>query len=231
MKLKQSLFSLLALGVLIAPLTLTADADFEWRLSLNNRYHSDPHGYRYGLADRFRLPESRVVVIMDSVREPADAYMIFRLAELSGKPYDYVLDVYRQNRYASWPEIASLVGIIITSNDFNELRRHDDLRDDYRYDNRRQERYEDKRVVVIRKEVYVPQVYHEQQMMHSAPNNRPPVEHHDPRDNQKDDHKPNNNHPQPNNNGQQPNNNHPQPNNNGHQPNNDDDRRDGGGRH
>ncbi len=56
MKLKQSLFSLLALGALVAP--LSAGVDFEWRLSLNNRYHADPYGYRYGLADRFRLPES-----------------------------------------------------------------------------------------------------------------------------------------------------------------------------
>ena len=217
MKLKQSLFSLLALGVLIAPLHLSAGVDFEWRLSLNNRYHSDPYGYRYGLADRFNLPESRVIVIMDSVREPADAYMIFRLAELSGRPYDYVLSVYRQNRYASWLEIASLVGVIITSNEFNELRHHHDLRDDYRYDSRRQDRYEDKRTVIIRKEVYVPQVYHEQQQMHREPNNRP-VEHHDSRDNRKDDHRDD---PKNNNSHLQPNNNHPQYN-------NDDDRRDGG---
>ena len=196
MKLKQSLFSLLALGALIAPLSLSADVDFEWRLSLNNRYHSDPYGYRYGLADRFRLPESRVIVILDSVREPADAYMIFRLAELSGRPYDYVLNVYRQNRYSSWIEIASLVGVITTSNDFVELRHHHDLRDDYRYDSRRQDRYEDRRVIIKREEIYIPQVYHEQQQMHREPNYRP-VEHHDPRDYRKDDHRDdhkNNNH-------------------------------------
>lgn len=184
MKLKQSLFSLLALGALVAP--LSAGVDFEWRLSLNNRYHADPYGYRYGLADRFRLPESRVIVILDSVREPADAYMIFRLAELSGRPYDYVLSVYRQNRYSSWVEIASLVGVIVSSNDFNELRHHHDLRDDYRYDSRRYDRYEDRRVIIKREEIYVPQVYQEQQRAYRDPHYKH-NEHYDQRDDRHED--------------------------------------------
>lgn len=171
MNFKQKLFSVLACGALLAPLGLSAQVDFEWRLSLNNRYHADPYGYRYGLADRFRMPESRVIVVIDSVREPSDAYMIFRLAELSGRPYDYVLGVYRQNRYSSWVEIASLVGVVVTSREFNELRYHHDLRDDYRYDNRRYDRYEDRGVIIKREEIYVPQVYHEQQQMYRE---RPP---------------------------------------------------------
>lgn len=184
MKLKQSLFALLALGALVAP--LSAGVDFEWRLSLNNRYHADPYGYRYGLADRFRLPESRVIVILDSVREPADAYMIFRLAELSGRPYDYVLSVYRQNRYSSWVEIASLVGVIISSRDFDDLRHRHDLRDDYRYDSRRYDRYEDRRVIIKREEIYVPQVYQEQQRVYRDPHYKH-NEHYDQRDDRHDD--------------------------------------------
>jgi hypothetical protein len=184
MTLKKSLFSLLALGALVAP--LSAGVDFEWRLSLNNRYHADPYGYRYGLADRFRLPESRVIVILDSVREPADAYMIFRLAELSGRPYDYVLSVYRQNRYSTWVEIASLVGVIVSSNDFNELRHHHDLRDDYRYDSRRYDRYEDRRVIIKREEIYVPHVYQEQQRVYRDPHYKH-NEHYDQRDDRHED--------------------------------------------
>jgi len=183
MKFKKSLFSLLALGAFLAPCSLNAGVDFEWRLSLNNRYHADPYGYRYGLADRFRLPESRVIVILDSVREPADAYMIFRLAELSGKSYDHVLTVYRQNRYSTWIEIASLVGIVVSSNDFNELRHRHDLRDDYRYDNRRYDRYEDRRVIIKREEIYVPQVYQEQQRVYRDLH----YKHYDPRDDRRDD--------------------------------------------
>ena len=182
MKLKKSLCALLAFGALYMPSTLCAEVDFEWRLSLNNRYHSDPYGYRYGLVERFRMPESRVIIIMDSVREPADAYMIFRLAELSGKPYDYVLTVYRQNRYATWFEIASLVGISLHAPEFEVLRHRHDLRDDYRYDNRRYERYEDRRVVIKREEIYVPQNYQEQRRIYREPEHRE----HDYRDDRHD---------------------------------------------
>jgi hypothetical protein len=132
------------------------------------------------------LPESRVIVILDSVREPADAYMIFRLAELSGRPYDYVLSVYRQNRYSTWVEIASLVGVIVSSNDFNELRHHHDLRDDYRYDSRRYDRYEDRRVIIKREEIYVPQVYQEQQRVYRDPHYKH-NEHYDQRDDRHED--------------------------------------------
>ena len=169
MKLKQSVCSWMVLCLFIVPLSLKADVDFEWRLSLNNRYHSDPYGYRYGLVDRFHLPESRVVVILDSVRDPADAYMIFRLAELSGKSYHHVLSVYRQNRYASWLEVAALVGIVMNSRDFNDLKHRHDLRDDHHFDNRRISRYEDKRVMMKREEHYNPHVYKEQQKMHHEP--------------------------------------------------------------
>ena len=182
MKLKKSLCALLAFGALYMPSTLCAEVDFEWRLSLNNRYHSDPYGYRYGLVERFRMPESRVIIIMDSVREPADAYMIFRLAELSGKPYDYVLTVYRQNRYATWFEIASLVGISLHAPEFEVLRHRHDLRDDYRYDNRRYERYEDRRVVIKREEIYIPQNYQEQRRIYREPEHRE----HDYRDDRHD---------------------------------------------
>jgi|GEM_PF-339302 len=157
MKLKKSLFSLLALGVFLAP--LSADVDFEWRLGLNNRYQADPYEYRYDLSQRFRLPESRVISILREVREPSDAYMIFRLAELSEKPYDYVLTVYRQNRYASWLEIARLLGIRVDSSEFNALRHQHDLRDDYHYDSRRYDHRDDRGIIIKREEIYIPQGY------------------------------------------------------------------------
>ena len=146
---------------LVLPLLLCAGVDFEWRYSLNNRYHADPYGYRYALAERFRVRESGVIYMLDSVREPSDAYMIFRLAELSGKSYEHILRIYRQN--ASWRDIALLSGIDPHSHGFEALRHAHDLRDDYRSDRRRYERYEDKGVIIRREEIYIPQTYQEQQ--------------------------------------------------------------------
>jgi len=156
MKLNVWIISSLAL-----PLLLCAGVDFEWRYSLNNRYHADPYGYRYALAERFRVRESGVIYMLDSVREPSDAYMIFRLAELSGKSYEHILRIYRQN--GSWRDIALLAGIDPHSHAYEALRHAHDLRDDYRSDRRRYERYEDKGVIIRREEIYIPQTYQEQQ--------------------------------------------------------------------
>jgi len=177
MKLKKSIYVLLALSVLIAP--LYAEVDFEWRLSLNNRFRADPYEYRYDLAQRFSLPESRVIGILKDVREPSDAYMIFRLAELSEKPYDYVLSVYRQNRYATWLEIAALLGIRLDSSEFNALRHEHDLRDDYPNTKRRYDHHDDKGIIIKREEIYIPQGRYQDE----------PKKYYDKKDDRQDDRK------------------------------------------
>ena len=180
----KHILATLTLGLCLCPMSLSA-IDFEWRVSLNNRYHADPYGYRYSLADRFRIQESRVIWVMDNVREPADAYLVFRLSELSGKPYDYVVTVYRQNRYSSWYEIASLIGVSMNTYEFDELRRHHDLRHDSAYDSRRYNRYEDRRVIIKREEIYVPRVYEEQRYRHQEPEPRHHNGYHERRDEQR----------------------------------------------
>ncbi|AFL68319.1 hypothetical protein [Sulfurospirillum barnesii] len=146
-----------------SPINAYAGVDFEWRLSLNNRYHADPYGYRYALSDRFRIKESNVVFVLDSVGEPSDAYLIFRFSELCGKSYEHVLRVYRKNPHAPWREIALLLGIDVKSNAYISLGHQHDLRDEYRNDRRRYERYEDRGVIIKREEIYIPQTYQEQQ--------------------------------------------------------------------
>lgn len=74
--------------------------------------------------------------------------------------------MYQQNRYASWLEVVALVGIVMNSRDFNDLKHRHDLQNDHHFDNRRINRYEDKRVTMKREEHYNPRVYKEQQKMH-----------------------------------------------------------------
>jgi hypothetical protein len=102
-------------------------ADFDWMVNLNLRSHSDPYTYRYGLMDRFRYNETEVVYIMDSVYEPADAYMIFRLAELSNRPPEYVLRVYRERRFRQWDDFALYLGIPVYAPMFTSLRHGHDI--------------------------------------------------------------------------------------------------------
>ena len=147
---------LIAVSTFILPSTLKA-SDFEWLLTLNLRAHSDPYGYRYGLVNRFGMNESDVILILDRVYEPSDAYMIFRLAELSGLSPEYILRVYYERRAYGWYDIALFLGIRPQMPDFILLREHHDMRDVYYdYNYRRKERYEERYVPPVQHQ-YVPQ--------------------------------------------------------------------------
>lgn len=151
MHFKQIFAILIVASSFILPHTLQA-SDFEWRLSLNLRAHSDPYGYRYGLINRFSMSEPDIMLILDNVYEPADAYMVFRLAELCGRSPEYVLRIYHERRAYGWSDIASVLGIRSDRHDFIILREHHDMREVYyEYNNRRKERYEER---------YVPPVQH-----------------------------------------------------------------------
>ena len=151
MHFKHTLAIIIAMSTFILQPTLSA-SDFEWRLTLNLRAHADPYGYRYGLVNRFGMSEPDVLLILNRVYEPSDAYMIFRLAELSGLSPEYILHVYYDRRHHGWHDIALFLGIRSDRHDFIVLRERHDMREVYyEYNNRRKERYEER---------YVPPVQH-----------------------------------------------------------------------
>lgn len=153
---------LIVVSSLLLPHTLTA-SDFEWRRALNLRAHSDPYGYRYGLANRFGIDESSVMLILSRVYEPSDAYMIFRFAELSGRSSAYVLRIYHERRAYGWYDIAYVLGIRLDRHDFIVLREHHDMRDVYdAYHYKRKERYEERYAPA-------PHTHHEAHKKHYVP--------------------------------------------------------------
>jgi len=97
--------------VFISFVTPSMASDVEWRRALNLRAHSDSYRYRYELMQRFGADESQVIGILSRVSEPSDAYMVFRVAELSGYSSEEVLRVYRERAHGGWDEIASVLGI------------------------------------------------------------------------------------------------------------------------
>lgn len=175
MHMKHIFALLFVVSTFSVPYALNA-SDFEWRLNLNLRSHSDPYGYRYGLVNRFGMNEPDVMLILNRVYEPADAYMIFRLAELSGLSPEYILHVYYERRHYGWHDIALFLGIRSDRHDFIILRERHDMRDVYyAYDNRRKERYEERYRPPVQHH-YVPQPpkhyapqRHEQPYHRSAP--------------------------------------------------------------
>jgi len=167
MFLRKACFAFIVLISFIVPSSASA---FEWRATLNLRAHADPYGYRYGLMHRFGVNESHVMAVLSRVYEPADAYMVFRLTELSGFSSEHVLNIYHERRHYGWEAIASVLGIRFDRPDFLLFREYHDMKEVYYdYNYRRKERYE---------EHYRPHVQHHyvpQSHKHFVPPKRHPT--------------------------------------------------------
>ena len=106
----------------------TASAsDFDWLNSLNIQAEADSSGYQISLSTRFRIGDAEVNAVIGNVDRLSDAYMIFRLGELSHRPVDEVIKVYRANGKKGWGVIAQSLGIKPGSREFHALKRGHDL--------------------------------------------------------------------------------------------------------
>ena len=174
--LKLSILLALALATTL-PTDSKAD-NCQWMAGLNVYSHSEPYGYRYDLMDRFGYSESDVIYVLDRVREPADAYMIFRLSELSHRPFEMVLQLYRERRYATWDDLAYVLGVAPALPTFVVLHREHDMpfrhRPPVRYEVRNPvPQYHPYREVVIVNQP--PVVHHERPHVAPPPPPRPVV--------------------------------------------------------
>jgi len=104
--------------------TLTASAgDFDWLDNIDVKAQADSSGYRFSLASRFKVGDAQVSAVIGAVDRPSDAYMIFRLGELSHRPVARVMEVYRANRRQGWGVMAKRLGIKPGSPEFHALKR------------------------------------------------------------------------------------------------------------
>lgn len=126
MKTQHTGFLLALLLVLVASTTVIA-GDFGWADDLNIAARKDASGFRASLATRFRIGDADVNLVLSNVDSPADAYMIFRLGEMSLKPADHVLRTYKSQKQKGWGAIAKSLGIKPGSREFHELKRGVDL--------------------------------------------------------------------------------------------------------
>lgn len=108
-----------------------AAGDFAWMPDFNIRADADPSGFRAQLAGRFKIGETQINAVFTNAPRPADAYMICRLAEMSGKSTGYVTERYRSEKGKGWGVIAKSLGIKPGSKEFHALKRGDDLYDSH----------------------------------------------------------------------------------------------------
>lgn len=113
--------------VLLLVATAQAAQDFAWVSDFNIQAQSDPSGFRARLATRFRIGDAEISAVIGNVASPADAYIVFRLGEMSGRPYDRVLREYKYSQGKGWGVIAKSLGIKPGSKEFHALKRSQDL--------------------------------------------------------------------------------------------------------
>jgi len=126
MKTAKMLFGI-AMLVIFAAGAAAAAADFAWVDGFNVQAQSDPSGFHARMAARFHVGDAQISAVLSNVRSPADAYIVFRLGEMSGYPTDRVLREYQGGSGKGWGVIAKNLGIKPGSKEFHALKRSQDL--------------------------------------------------------------------------------------------------------
>lgn len=119
-------------SLLVFSVTITFAADFDWTKNLNVSAKADPYGFRAQLSTRFNIGDAEIRIVLDNVDRPSDAYMIFRLGEMSSCSVDYVLSQYKAQKNKGWGPLAKSLGIKPGSREFHALKQGNDL---YAYGN------------------------------------------------------------------------------------------------
>ena len=114
--------------LLVSPAAIAGD--FDWTKDFNIKAEADPSGFRTRLAARFKIGAAEVKAVLSDVKKPADAYMVFRLGEMSNQPTEKVIEKYKSGKGKGWGALAKSLGIKPGSKEFHELKRNHDLYDD-----------------------------------------------------------------------------------------------------
>ena len=117
----------LILTLLLPVSSSVVAGDFDWFKDFNIKAEIDPSGIRARLATRFKIGIAEIEAVLSNVEKPSDAYMVFRLGEMSNHPLDRVIDSYKAERQRGWGALAKRLGIRPGSRDFHALKQGESL--------------------------------------------------------------------------------------------------------
>ena len=118
------------LGVLLffAMATSTSIAgDFDWMNNFSIKAEADSSGFKARLSTRFKIGNTEINAVLSNVDNSADAYVVLRLGEMSGKPTEDVISKYKSSKGKGWGVLAKSLGIKPGSKEFHALKNGDDL--------------------------------------------------------------------------------------------------------
>ena len=121
---KRMILLCLAL-TLLTPLTAFCGGLEDFLASVNIQARADLPGFSAKISTQFGVPVQKVQAVIQTVHEPADAFMIFQLGQMSGKQPDRVMAAYTPNKKKGWGAIAKELGIKPGSAEFHALKNGD----------------------------------------------------------------------------------------------------------
>jgi hypothetical protein len=90
--------------------------------NLNVQARSDMSNFSLGLSTQFGIPEAQVYAVINSVKEPADAFLVLQLGQWAHVPPERVLRTYDSQRKKGWGAMAKSLGIKPGSARFHALK-------------------------------------------------------------------------------------------------------------
>jgi hypothetical protein len=118
---KRLIFFTLILA-LLSPLAAFAGGLDDFLANVNIQARADLPGFSARISTQFGVPLTKVQAVVQTVREPADAFMVFQLGQFSGRQPERVMDVYSRGKGKGWGAIAKELGIKPGSAEFHALK-------------------------------------------------------------------------------------------------------------
>lgn len=108
--------------VLLALPALAGDID-AFLKSLNIEARADLNGFSARVSTQFQVGDVQVRAVLGKVSDPADAFMVFQLGQMSHQPVERVLEIYQTHKNKGWGQMAKELGIKPGSKEFHALKR------------------------------------------------------------------------------------------------------------
>ena len=125
MKAVKMLFVILLELLLVS--SVASAADFDWIKDFNIKAEADPSGFRARLEARFQVGDIEIRTVLGNTKNPADAYILLRLGEMSNRTIVHVIEKYKAKKGKGWGVLAKSLGIKPGSKDFHALKQCQDL--------------------------------------------------------------------------------------------------------
>ena len=107
--------------------SVASAGDFDWARDFNISAEADPSGFRARLEARFKLRGMDIEAVLSNTDKPVDAYILFRLGEMSNKSIEYVIEKYKSDKGNGWGMLAKSLGIKPGSKNFHALKQGQDI--------------------------------------------------------------------------------------------------------